>query len=143
MAETYEEARDALSEFATDQWNLAIASISPSAPLFYTNINADPPEVPQLWGRLHIQNRDGTRASLGNACPRFRRFGSLFIMIFVPIGEGTQNADQIADSLVNAFDDAGAIDNIWFRDVGMREVGPDGTYHQVNVEAQFTFDRTA
>ena len=142
MAETYEEARDALSEFATDQWNLAIASISPSAPLFYTNINADPPEVPQVWGRLHIQNRDGTRASLGSDCPRFRRFGSLFIMVFTPIGDGTQDADQIADSLVNAFDDAGAIDNIWFRDVGMREVGPDGTYHQVNVEAQFTFDRT-
>ncbi len=142
MASTYEEARDELSEFATTKWTAAVASISPSAPLHYTNLNADPPEVPQLWGRLHIQNRDGTRASLGGECSRFRRFGSLFIMIFVPIGEGSQSADQIADSLVVAFEDAGAIDNIWFRDVGMREVGPDGTYHQVNVEAQFTFDRT-
>lgn len=142
MAQTYEEARDALSEFATTEWEAAVAGVVPGAPLHYTNINADPPEEPQLWGRLHIQNRRGTRASLGSNCPRRRRFGTLFIMIFVPIGVGTQEADQVADSLVVAFEDAGAIDNIWFRDVGYRDVGPDGTYHQVNFEAQFTFDRT-
>lgn len=142
MAQTYDEARDVLSAFSTTEWEAAVAGVAAGAPLHYTNLNADPPEVPQVWGRLHVQFRDGTRASLGSDNPRFRRFGSLFIMIFVPIGEGTQDADRIGDALTAAFEDAGAIDNVWFRDVGYRDVGPDGTYHQVNFEAQFTFDRT-
>ncbi len=142
MAATYKAARDDLSNFATAAWNTAVATISPTPPLFYDNLNQNPPDDGSVWGRLSIQNFDGTRSSLGSATARFRRIGMLFVQVFVPIGDGTLTSDQIADSLVEAFEDAGAIGNIWFRDIGQREVGPDGTFHQVNVEVAFTFDRT-
>ncbi len=142
MAATYKAARDDLSNFATAAWNTAVAAISPTPPLFYDNLNQNPPDDGSVWGRLSIQNFDGTRSSLGSANARFRRIGMLFVQVFVPIGDGTLISDQIADSLVEAFEDAGAIGNIWFRDIGQREVGPDGTFHQVNVEVAFTFDRT-
>ncbi len=142
MASTYEEARDDLSIFATSAWATAVTAIMPTPPLFYDNLNQNPPDDGSVWGRLSIQHLDGTRASLGSSSARFRRAGMLFMQVFVPIGDGTLTSDQIADSLVEAFEDAGAIGNIWFRNIGQREVGPDGTFHQVNVEVAFTFDRT-
>ena len=140
VVSTYEAARDELSLFATTAWTTAVAAITPAPPLFYDNLNEDPPADGGVWGRLSIQHTGGTLSSLGSG--RFRRTGILFVQIFVSIGDGTLIADQIADSLVTAFENAGAIENIWFRDITMREVGTDGTFHQVNVEAQFTFDRT-
>lgn len=52
-----------------------------------------------------------------------------------------ESLDQVSNALVEAFEDAGAIGNIWFRDAGAREVGMDSEYSQVNVEVDFTFDR--
>lgn len=137
MASTYEEARDLLSAFVTTEWNTATSS----APLLYDNLNADRPADPSLFGRLNIQHVSGMLAALGAS--RFRRMGVLSVQVFVPLGSGTQQADQVAESLVEALEGVGplVLENIWFRNIGMREVGPDGTYHQVNVEADFTFDR--
>ena len=142
MASTYEAARDDLSIFTASAWATAVTAFSPTPPLFNDNLDQDVPEDGTVWGRLSIQHRSGTRASLGGSSARFRREGILFVQVFVPLGDGTLSADQIADSLVAAFEDAGAIGNIWFRDITMREVGPDGTFHQVNIEVAFTFDRT-
>ena len=137
MASTYEEARDLISAFVTTEWNTATSS----APLLYDNLNADRPATPSLFGRLFIQHVSGMLAALGAS--RFRRMGILSVQVFVPLGSGTQQADQVAESLVEALEGVGplVLENIWFRNIGMREVGPDGTYHQVNVEADFTFDR--
>lgn len=144
MANTYEEARAALSAFARTSWlaALVVVSLPSTTPIAYDNLNFDPPEDGSTWARLNIQHITADRASLGSpdTC-RFRREGLLSIQIFVPLGDGTLVADQIADSLVEAFEDVGAIENIWFRNIRMKEVGSDGTFHQVNVEVDFTFDR--
>ncbi len=136
MADTYEEARDALSAFTTTAWNTQTGS----APLRYDNLDGDRPDPPSLFGRLHIRHFQGTRAALGPKT-RFRRVGRLYLQVFVPVGTGMEGLDQTSEALVEAFEDAGAVDNIWFRDIGMREVGSDGDYHQTNVEVDFTFDR--
>jgi len=54
-----------------------------------------------------------------------------------------QTAYTVGESMVEAFEDAGAVGNVWFRDVALLEVGADTsqTVHQVNVQAVFTFDR--
>lgn len=137
MASTYEEARDILSEFITDEWNTATSS----ALMLYDNLHGDRPEEPTLFGRLTIQNVGSSLAALGAS--RWRRIGLVTVQVFVPLGSGTQLADQVARALVEALEGVGpsTLENIWLRDVGMREVGPDGTYHQVNVQADFTFDR--
>jgi hypothetical protein len=139
MADTYKEARDVLSGFITTTWNTATSS----APLLYDNQDGDRPEEPTLFGRLTIQHANGTRADLAGL--RFRREGLMTVQVFVPQGSGTELADQTAEALVEALEGVGpaTLENVWLRDIGMREVGPDGTYHQVNVEAEFTFDRLA
>lgn len=137
MADTYEEARDVLSGFVKTTWDSATSS----ALLLYDNQDGDRPADPTLFGRLTIQNVASSAAALGAVM--FRRMGLLSVQVFVPQDSGTQLADQTAEALVEALEGVGpsTLENIWLRDIGMREVGPDGTYHQVNVEAEFTFDR--
>ena len=141
MADTYEEARDAISTLVQTTWD----TVAPGAPMFYDNKSGDRPDEPTLFGRLKVQFVGGSRASLGPSSSgvRFRRNGTVFVQIFEVAGEGTVNFSAVGQALVAAIEDAGAVDNVWFRDVGMREIGleDDKVYYQVNVEAFFTFDR--
>lgn len=140
MADTYEEARDALTGFIQAAWNASATAGGASAPLFYDNADGQRPDPPAPFGRVTVRFFSGTRASLGpNA--RFRRVGRVFVQVFNPAGEGMEDLDRTGQDLVAALEGAGAIDNIWFRDIAERDVGTDGTYYQVNVEADFTFDR--
>ncbi len=145
MAESGEDLREELSAFARTVWAAALVAASqPStAPISYENNNFNPPADGSLWARLTIKNTDGDRVSLGKESGLFRREGLVTLQIFIPIGSSTFVADQLADSIVEAFEDAAAIGNIWFRNTTMREVGPDGTFHQVNVVTQYVYDRTA
>ena len=136
MAENSEEARDAIGTFILPVWNTATSS----APLAFDNIPFTRPESPALWGRLHILHFQGSRASLGpNA--RFRHPGRVFVQVFGPAGAGMNSLNQVSTALMEAFEDAGGVGNIWFRDAAAREVGTDGDYYQVNVEVDFTYDR--
>lgn len=139
MANTSAEARDLVSALITSAWNTQV----PGAPLFYTNQQTDRPDVPTLFGRMHMQFVDRAQITLGSVADgvRFRAAGTIFVQVFVPLGTGTDEYDAVCDALVVALENAGAAQNVWFRDVGMREIGSDGTYYQTNVEAAFQFDR--
>jgi hypothetical protein len=137
MAETYSELRDAIGDFVLPIWN----TVTERAPLLFENMD-NPRAEGNTWGRLTVRQTSATRASLGNAC-RFRRFGTVYVQIFVPKNTGLETADAIGEALVEAFENAGQIGNVWFRDVSLREVGPDAdsSFYQTNVEASYTFDR--
>jgi len=137
MASTYAELRDVVGDFVRPVWDTA----TNSAPLFFDNLDG-PRAEGTVWGRLTIRQSGGTRASLGNNA-RFRRFGTIYVQVFVPRDTGMEVADAIAEALVEAFENAGQVGNVWFRDVAAREIGldKDSAFHQTNVEAPYTFDR--
>ena len=137
MANTYSELRDAIQDLVLPVWN----TVTSNAPISFDNLDDSRAEV-TVWGRLTIRQSGATRASLGNSS-RFRRFGTAYIQIFVPRDTGMETADAIAQALVEAFENAGQVGNVWFRDVAMREIGldTDSAFHQTNVEAPYTFDR--
>lgn len=137
MASTFSELRDAIQGLVLPAWNTA----TNNAVLNYDNIDG-PRSQATVWGRLTIRSTGGTRASLGNNA-RFRRFGIAYIQIFVPRDTGMETADAIAEAMVDVFENAGEVGNVWFRDVAMREIGldKDSAFHQMNVEAPYTFDR--
>ncbi len=136
MANTYEEARDELTAFIRTQWEL----VDPTAPLFYDQVGAERPSPPEFFGRVTVRFFSGTRATLGSNS-RFRRVGRVFVQIFNPNDSGMEALDRMGQALVASLEDAGAVGNIWFRDIGERDVGTDGTYYQINTEADFIFDR--
>ena len=138
MADTFDEARTAITALIRPVWNTA----TDRAPIIYDNIDQERPGG-STWGRLTIRHSPGGgRASIGNRA-RVRRPGRMYFQIFVPKDSGMEEVDAIGEALVTAIEDAGAVGNLWFRDVSQSEVGPDidEAFFQCNVEASFTWDR--
>ena len=138
-------ARDALSALVLSSWT---ANAPSGAPLLYDNLDGQaPPDPPATWGRLSIQFDGSTRISIGppgqNAALS-RRTGRLYVQIFTPFGKSgaTKVAEDLADALIKALEDAGGVDNIRIIDPSAMTMGSDdGTWFQVNVRAGFQFDR--
>ena len=141
---TDQQMRDAVLGYLVPIWNTATSS----AALFFDNpfTGQEPPTDGSTWGRIHIREQTGTRASLGGASAKFRRTGTIYIQIFTRVGEGTTTIGPIAEAMRTAFEDAGPSDaaGVWFRDPVSKPVGQnDRTYYQWNVEASFTYDRNS
>jgi hypothetical protein len=54
------------------------------------------------WARVHIAFDDRPQVSLG-ASKRFRAHGRVMVQIFTEVATGTQESDQLVDTIVNAF----------------------------------------
>jgi len=137
-------ARDALSALVLASWTANAAG----APLLYDNLDGQaPPNPPSTWGRLSIQFDGSTRISIGppgqNAALS-RRTGRLYVQIFTPFGKSgaTKVAEDLADALVAALENAAHANSVRILDPGAQTVGSDdGTWWNVNVKADFQFDR--
>jgi len=141
MAQSYDEGVQELSAFIRTEWQNAGESLSV---LTYDGLDFTPPQDGSTWARLTIQYLPGSgRASLGGSKGLFRRMGKLTLQVFVSNEVGAVGARQLADPIVLALEDAGQVGNIWFRNIQLREVGVDDVHYQVNVEAEFQFDRTS
>lgn len=135
MPATFEQNNADLIAFARTAW---VNAGQDANLLAYENLQFDPPEdPPKPWARITVQHDGGQRA----LTRLFRRTGRITVQVFVPAGESRLELDQILDTVVPAFEDAGRVGESWFREVKLREVGSDGVYYQANVIAEFTFDR--
>ena len=138
MATNQTEAQDALLALITTTWTANAGG----AQLFYDNQGVDRPDSPALFGRAIVRHGRGTRTTLG--VNRFRRFGTVFVQAFVPQGSRRDLAilRDLTDDIAHAIEEA-TIAGIRIQDVDINELGSDGTYFQINVAAQFTYDRQA
>ena len=85
--------------------------------------------------------RRGTRTTLG--INRFRRFGTVYVQIFVPQGTGTVTIRDLSDDIAGGLENVPASFGVRIQDVDINELGSDGAYFQVNISADFTYDRQA
>lgn len=111
------------------------------APLYYDNQDADRPEVPGTFGRASIRHFSGGQISLGDQSLK-RRSGALFVQIFVPQGNGQYEIRNLSDQIMFALEDANS-SVVRLKNVQLNELGADGTYFQVNVVADFSYDRVS
>ena len=102
-----------------------------------------PPSL-AAWARLSVRNTLGTQETLGRVGQRnFSRRGSAIVQVFTPLNQGTAQARSLATVAKNAFEGktlSGT--DVTFRDVTIREIGPDSTWYQINVDAAFEFFET-
>ena len=71
----------------------------------------------------------------------FMRTGLCFVQVFVPIDQGTRQADTLAQAARAIFEGINLSSNaIRFNNVVLREVGPDDAWYQINLEAAFQYD---
>lgn len=138
-AQTQAEARDALSGLVTSTWQ----DVAEDAPLLYGDVEGDPPGEPTLWGRLEIQFDLGSRITIGNdpGAAVYRRGGQLFVQVFTPHGDGPAESDRVVEALVRALEHPGQVGGVRLRNVSPQPGASDGAWFQVNVFAEFQFDR--
>jgi hypothetical protein len=137
MASTQIEVQDELLTRIKSFWD----THANGAPLYYDNQDVERPSSPTLFGRAIVRHGSGTRTTLG--INRFRRFGTVYVQIFVPQGTGTITIRDLSDDIASCLESVPSSFGVRLQDVDINELGSDGTYFQVNVSADFTYDRQA
>jgi hypothetical protein len=107
----------------------------------YPNVAGDKPLIAEPWARVNITHEDEAAGSLSGATgtQRWTRSGFLSVQVFTPTGEGLSNGHALTKIVQDAFEGQ-TVDGIWFRNVRVNEIGPDGDYYQINVLIDFTYD---
>jgi hypothetical protein len=140
---TIQEARDEILLHFTNAWN-----VQTSPPLLV--YDDQPRDLPNdaSWARIMVEHTFfsqatlGGKVSLGGGGSRFRRAGLVTVQIFTPVGDGLTTADPLVDLAIDAFEgESTGSDRIEFRNARANEVGSDGAWTQVNVLAEFEYDR--
>lgn len=137
-------ARDAILLHFTTAWN---AQTPPIPLLLYTDKQQDlPPNDP--YARITVQHNIFEQATLGGKVTqgapgtRFRRFGIVTVQVFTVSGSGQVASDAFVDVALAAFEgQSTGSDKIEFRNARINEIGQDGPWFQVNIIAEFTYDK--
>lgn len=136
MTATYQQAKDEiLGQFKT-AWDATGHEAR------YENTAGDPPTTVAPWARVSLRHFGGEQASLAgdSGTRRWERTGIVTVQIFVPTGEGLSEAYDLAKIVADAYEGQATASQVWFRNVRVNEVGPDGSWFQVNVIAEFIYD---
>lgn len=134
MSLTFAQASDEILALFRTAWG--------DRPALYENVRGSPPRRPIPWARVTLRHITGAQASLagGSGTRRWERVGILTVQIFVPSGQGLAGAQSLAKIAVDAYQGQTTPGGVWFRNVRLTEVGPDGDWFQVNALAEFVYD---
>ena len=134
MTATFQQARDQICAVFKAAWD--------PRPVVWDDVPSEKPTGVPVWARFTIKHALGQQASLANASgvSRYRRQGLIIAQIFTPCGEGLSQAYTSAKVVTDAFEGTTTAGGVWFRNVGPREVGPDGDWYQTNVLIEFEYD---
>lgn len=147
MTATFSEARDQiLGQFQT-AWNANAAAVNggTTPSVHYEGLKFDPPKD-AAWARIAIRHSTAGQATLAGdpsyGARRFERFGVVTVQIFQPLsaGGGLVLVEDLAQVARAAFEGQTTSGNIWFQNVTINEVGPDGPWFQMRVVASFRYD---
>lgn len=138
MSATFEVATDEILALFKTAWD------AQSLTAIYQNTgDQDIPTGTASWARVNLQHIGGRQSSLAGAgsTTRWDRDGLLTIQVFTAVGEkGLSRAHQLGKVIADAYEGAATASGVWFRNVRLNEVGPDGEWFQVNVLIEFRYD---
>jgi len=93
------------------------------------------------WLEYHIQHVEGFQSSLGGEGHRiYRRIGTITVKIFTPNGNGLSDSYALAKVAADVYEGQTSQNGVWFRRVRINEIGSEGTFHQLNMYAEFEYD---
>lgn len=138
MTATFAEARDEMLAQVYDAWIAA----NPTYPMLFDDRMGSKPPSETPWARTTVRHNRGDQETLANAIGTrlFSRDGLITVQIFTPIGAGLQLSDTLAKVIADALEGQATPSGVWFRNVRLREVGPDGSFYQTNVIGEFVYD---
>ena len=101
-----------------------------------------PPKT-AAWVRFSMRHTLSEQASLSGAggTRRYEKFGTVFVQVFTPLTTGSLVlAEELAAVAKSAFEGVSTVNGIWFTGARISEVGPDSSWFQMNVSANFRYD---
>ena len=136
MSATYLEAINEIQDIFKSAWDAT------GHAAVYENVDGSQPSTTAPWARVTVRHVSGGQASLANhvGVRRWYRLGIVTVQVFVPMGEGLSEAYTLSKIISDAYEGAATPSGVWFRNVRINEVGPDGEWYQFNVSADFTYD---
>lgn len=131
---TYDEARDVMQTLA------ATVAAAQTVTMRYPDVPSDPPTAEVVWARVSVLHATGGQGSLtgGHGTVRYERQGTLWIELYAPAGDGNAAGYAKSQEFINAIQAYRG--DIWFRNVHMREMGPDGAWQRFDIKATFQYD---
>jgi hypothetical protein len=144
---TTTEARDAIMGLLRTAW-LSDATTAPIA-LLWDNVKGDKPGEEAYgqalpWARAAIRHNLGeqeTIAAQGNR--RYLAGGVFTVQVFTPPGDGHSLSDQIVEVVKTAMRNVASTVGVWFYNIRVTEMGVDGPWFNVNVDAVFRYQERA
>lgn len=98
------------------------------------------------WIRFSVRHDGSALEAIGGTTGgggfnKYQRTGRAVLQVFTALNKGAAEADTIVDEIRDIFEGVALGGNtIRFTNVVAREIGPDGQWYQVNVEAAFQYD---
>lgn len=113
------------------------------SPVTFDNEAYTPPSGAR-WVRLVMRHTVGLQETLGApGLRRFERRGNVIVQCFVPLNAGVAAADELATAARTVFEGKTlGTEAVHFFGVSTREIGNDGAWYQINVEASFLYHET-
>lgn len=139
---TQTEARDTILAIVETAWT-ASGAPTETAPLLFPGVKGDKPSS-GTWGiasAVHTGREQDTLSRPGRR--RFLVSGTLRVQIYTPTGDGFAAADVIAENIKAALDAVPVTSGVWFVNVRSTDVGEEGPWLNVNVEAGFRYQQRA
>lgn len=146
-------ARDEINDQFLKHWSEHAPSFNGGAvpPIEWQGVQ--PLSVPDrngIWARVSIQNVMEQQTTL-STCEgvagqrRYTASGLVFVQIFAPVSASSafRSGLQLANVAKDAFRGKTTNGRIWFRNVRLNELEPEGAYYRFNVIAEFEHDEIA
>jgi hypothetical protein len=140
---TFAEARDEIHTLFKTAWDLGAETAGQA--VLYADSKTQVPKTddtdsnPDLWARITVQHTGGNQGTLGgNKC--FNRFGLVTVQVFTPSGTGLSLGDNVYKIVVDAYEGKTTPGGVWFRNVSVNEIGPEGEWYQTNIIAEFEYE---
>lgn len=116
-----------------------LAEYNGQFPIAIDNKRLDRPNE-DTWVRLSIQFNDGKQGSFGITGNRkFLKYGFIYVQVFTPANEGTDDNDILVENSMNLFDGT-RIEQLWMYNGKVKTVGSDGQFYQQNAVIEFSFE---
>lgn len=134
-------ARETIYQAFQTAWTAAFVT----PPTFTTDNEVFEPPVDAAWVRMVVRHDGSTLECIGGTgdggMNTYQRTGRVIMQVFTPLNQGTREADTLAQAARAIFEGTTLSSNaIRFNNVVLREIGPDGSWYQINLEAAFQYD---
>ena len=139
MTATVTQARNEMMATFKVAWDAA--AVSQNVPVLYPDVSDDPP-TSGAWARVTVVHDSGEQATLAShqGLRRYHRTGTIIVQLFTPAGGGQVLSDALGKVVTDAFEGVTTESGVIFRNVIPKEIGQDGAWFQVNVQAGFEYD---